>query len=115
MAIKSQPESAAAQQRAAIAPIEDRPLGKGAANGAAAPEPSDKLGAAGEPAGDVAAIAEQQGVAESPETAGRNPVDDAIRLRAYEIWESEGRPEGRQHEHWSRAEGELGRGERQGG
>lgn len=31
-----------------------------------------------------------------------------IRDRAYAIWESEGQPEGRDREHWSQAEGELG-------
>jgi hypothetical protein len=30
-----------------------------------------------------------------------------IRQRAYEIWEAEGRPEGRQHEHWEQAMREL--------
>jgi hypothetical protein len=32
---------------------------------------------------------------------------DRIRLRAHEIWEQEGRPEGRSHEHWLRAEREI--------
>ena len=30
-----------------------------------------------------------------------------IRERAYAIWEREGRPEGREHEHWLRAEAEI--------
>ena len=34
--------------------------------------------------------------------------DDAIRLRAYRLWEQEGRPEGRHDEHWKRARAELG-------
>ncbi len=33
--------------------------------------------------------------------------EDRIRRRAYEIWEREGRPEGRASEHWYRAAGEL--------
>ncbi|MFN2507605.1 MAG: DUF2934 domain-containing protein [Chthoniobacterales bacterium] len=40
-----------------------------------------------------------------------NPVGayrDAITARAQEIWEEEGRPEGRAEEHWLRAEAELG-------
>src|SRR4051794_26623051 len=40
-----------------------------------------------------------------------NPVGayrDAIEARARELWEEEGRPEGRAEEHWLRAEGELG-------
>lgn len=32
---------------------------------------------------------------------------DAIRLRAYEIWESSGRPDGLEKEHWEQAEREL--------
>jgi hypothetical protein len=33
--------------------------------------------------------------------------DDAIRERAYHIWEREGRPQGRDFEHWVRAQVEL--------
>ena len=33
--------------------------------------------------------------------------DDAIRDRAYLIWEREGRPHGRDFEHWVRAQVEL--------
>ena len=37
-----------------------------------------------------------------------NPVShDEISRRAQEIWEQEGRPEGRAEEHWTRAENEL--------
>lgn len=32
---------------------------------------------------------------------------ERIRQRAHEIWESEGRPEGRDSDHWSQAEQEL--------
>jgi hypothetical protein len=38
--------------------------------------------------------------------AGR---EEQVMLRAYEIWEREGRPEGRQEEHWRRAEQEVGK------
>ncbi|MFD1703969.1 DUF2934 domain-containing protein [Methylopila henanensis] len=31
-----------------------------------------------------------------------------VRERAYQIWIEEGRPEGREHEHWERASKELG-------
>lgn len=31
------------------------------------------------------------------------PTEDEIRIRAYAIWESEGRPEGKHEEHWHRA------------
>ena len=30
-----------------------------------------------------------------------------IRQRAYEIWQREGRPEGREDEHWQRAQAEI--------
>lgn len=33
--------------------------------------------------------------------------EERIRLRAYEIWEREGRPEGREAEHWDRARSEI--------
>lgn len=33
---------------------------------------------------------------------------ESVRERAYQIWEREGCPTGRQHEHWMRAERELG-------
>jgi hypothetical protein len=32
--------------------------------------------------------------------------DEQIRKRAHEIWEQEGRPEGKEREHWERAERE---------
>ncbi|MBX5050662.1 DUF2934 domain-containing protein [Rhizobium lentis] len=34
--------------------------------------------------------------------------DDAVRLRAYQIWESDGRPEGRDGDHRRQAEEQLG-------
>jgi hypothetical protein len=36
-------------------------------------------------------------------------VEETIRLRAYKIWEEEGRPAGRDVEHWIRAVLELAR------
>ena len=33
--------------------------------------------------------------------------DQAVRLRAYEIWEREGRPEGSEHRHWAQALREI--------
>ena len=36
--------------------------------------------------------------------------DDRIRQRAYELWEREGRPEGREHAHWAEAAREIGAG-----
>jgi hypothetical protein len=37
------------------------------------------------------------------ETRMHQGDDEHIRHKAYEIWESEGRPEGRHDEHWRRA------------
>jgi len=33
--------------------------------------------------------------------------DQQIRERAYQIWEDEGHPDGREHEHWQQAQREL--------
>jgi hypothetical protein len=35
-------------------------------------------------------------------------IIERIKQRAYEIWEGEGRPEGRHDEHWQQAKGEVG-------
>jgi hypothetical protein len=37
----------------------------------------------------------------------KTPTQEEIARRAYELWEKDGRPEGREREHWSRAEREL--------
>lgn len=44
-----------------------------------------------------------------PETRSDNaqPSEQAIRDRSLQIWESEGRPDGRAEEHWNRARAEL--------
>lgn len=34
-------------------------------------------------------------------------MDKSIRERAYDIWENEGRPEGRSEQHWEQARAEL--------
>ena len=38
------------------------------------------------------------------------PIDLRARIerRAYELWERDGRPEGRDHAHWQQAEREIG-------
>ncbi|GAB1581155.1 DUF2934 domain-containing protein [Phyllobacterium phragmitis] len=33
--------------------------------------------------------------------------EEQIKARAYEIWEQEGRPQGREHEHWEQARREV--------
>jgi Protein of unknown function (DUF2934) len=38
-----------------------------------------------------------------------NPSHEKITARAKEFWENDGRPEGRELEHWLKAEAELGR------
>jgi Protein of unknown function (DUF2934) len=38
---------------------------------------------------------------------GHNANEQAVRERAYSIWEEEGRPEGRHLDHWLRAEAEI--------
>ncbi|HET6467164.1 MAG TPA: DUF2934 domain-containing protein [Geminicoccaceae bacterium] len=42
-----------------------------------------------------------------PAAAADAALQEAIRARAYGLWEAEGRPEGRALEHWLRAEAEL--------
>lgn len=41
--------------------------------------------------------------------SGRQPSYDDIANRAFEIYCANGKPEGRDHEHWRRAEEELAR------
>ena len=36
----------------------------------------------------------------------QNDGDGRVKSRAYELWEKEGRPEGKDKDHWSRAESE---------
>jgi hypothetical protein len=38
--------------------------------------------------------------------ADQDGSEDRIRQRAYELWEQEGRPEGRDRHHWEQASGE---------
>jgi hypothetical protein len=38
---------------------------------------------------------------------GDTELEQRIRERAHQIWEDQGRPEGRDQEHWSRAEQEI--------
>lgn len=45
--------------------------------------------------------------ANTAEPEPQEPSEEAIRLRSRQIWESEGRPEGRAEEHWLRAKAEL--------
>ena len=46
----------------------------------------------------------------TPHTSGLQvvpPSEEQVRRRAYEIYESQGRPEGRHEEHWRQAEAEV--------
>jgi hypothetical protein len=49
--------------------------------------------------------------AAKPAVIGRpkEDVHDRIQRRAYELWESEGRPQGREQTHWQQAEHEIAR------
>lgn len=61
----------------------------------------------GQPDGSLRGILEREGAFDHPASV---PVPrDIIAVRAYEIWLSEGCPEGRALDHWKRAEQELGR------
>ena len=37
----------------------------------------------------------------------QDDLQERVRRRAYELWESEGRPAGREHDHWLQAEREV--------
>jgi Protein of unknown function (DUF2934) len=46
--------------------------------------------------------------ARSAASGGRqDDLYERVRLRAYELWESEGRPAGREYDHWLQAEREV--------
>jgi hypothetical protein len=69
----------------------------------AGPAPSTASGAAkAKPAASKTKIASAGG---SRRTGG--DLAERIRQRAYEIWEREGRPEGREQAHWEQAEREV--------
>jgi Protein of unknown function (DUF2934) len=55
----------------------------------------------GKPASDAP---KQQRAAQPPVSS---PDLDRIRMRAYQIWEQEGRPHGRDEDHWREAERQL--------
>jgi hypothetical protein len=60
----------------------------------------------------VKAKAAQKATGATRRAASRRPQEDMrerIRRRAYELWEHEGRPEGRAHAHWYQAEMEITR------
>jgi DUF2934 family protein len=44
---------------------------------------------------------------DNPDQRENNPDEYRVRLRAYEIWERKGRPEGRELDHWFMARYEL--------
>jgi hypothetical protein len=43
----------------------------------------------------------------------KDDLQERIRRRAYELWENEGRPQGREQAHWLQAEREVARARRQ--
>jgi hypothetical protein len=64
---------------------------------------SSAAGKKAKPAGPRVKVASSGGV----RRAGNGDVAERIRQRAYEIWEREGRPEGREQAHWEQAEREV--------
>jgi hypothetical protein len=48
-------------------------------------------------------------VSRKPATSARqqDDLERRIEQRAYELWESEGRPHGREHAHWQQAQNEI--------
>jgi hypothetical protein len=40
-------------------------------------------------------------------TGRQDELQDRVRQRAYELWEREGRPAGREYDHWLQAEREV--------
>ena len=74
-------------------PFANRPVGGDERTEA---EASTRLGAAGEAAWDAGAV-----------IAERIADEEAIRHRAYAIWEAEGCPHGRDVDHWYRARAEV--------
>lgn len=69
------------------------------------------------PDGDPSTNAYEDPAAQTMEQAAPLPVeepsepvadrDEKVRIRAYEIWEEEGQPEGRETAHWFRAQAEI--------
>jgi len=55
------------------------------------------------------AIGKSRAAGEDPDLAGSSQADgdEKIRARAYEIWECEGRPHGRHHDHWRQAQRDI--------
>jgi hypothetical protein len=56
------------------------------------------------------AATKSSGRAAPRKSGAAQPSDDLqqrIQQRAYELWENEGRPQGREHAHWQQAEREI--------
>lgn len=56
-----------------------------------------------------AALLEAEAIGKSRAAPDPESDEDQVRMRAYDIWEREGRPEGRHADHWRRALEELKR------
>ena len=63
----------------------------------------------GKPSGAKTATASRK-----PATSVRqqDDLERRIQQRAYELWESEGRPHGREHAHWQQAQNEIAKARR---
>ena len=61
-------------------------------------------------AGVTAAKTKSAPRATARKTAASARQQDELQQRAYELWESEGRPEGREQAHWLQAQHEIAKG-----
>ena len=77
----------------------------------AAATPKAKAGAAPRTTEKTVATPRMSTIAGEPASAKRRNDDmhERIQRRAYELWESEGRPTGREHDNWLQAEREIAR------
>jgi hypothetical protein len=61
----------------------------------------------GVPSSTAATRQTEQTVVAVISSGGGQPREQAVRDRAYQIWEAEGRPDGKELDHWLRAEAEV--------
>ena len=90
------------------------PAGSGATSAAAdAATTSTEVGKGTDRAAGAVATADRESLQQTPDAPGPGGSNQAgdreerIRRRAYELWEAEGWPHGREQDHWAQAEREL--------
>ena len=88
-----------------------KPTGKSAAAARSGKSGDKKNSAGGAAAASTgaprSATKSSSGGKASPSGSNASGRDQRVRDRAYEIWEQEGRPAGREREHWERANRET--------